>query len=583
VDPRHELAIIRRSWKLIVVVGVLAAAVAFVVSNAMARTYESSSRLLVGQALQASNPDVTLFQSTTDLAQTYAVIGETRQLLEKVRQKLKLDIPLDALIDQISVQPVAGQPMIDIDAKADSPDKAAAIANEVANQLIAIAPAIGAHDPDEAFAQQNLQDTAEQITQARTELQSLLGIADRTPEQQARLDVLQARLISLQATYAALLQNATTVAANRVSVIDPAVPPLEASSPRVLLNTVLAGILGMLLAIGVVCLLEHLDDRVKSAEEVEALTGLPNLGTILRMPGPVDREPFYRMATLLYPRSPAAEAFRTIRTNVEFASIDKPFGTIVVTSAAPGEGKTVTASNLAVAFAQSGRRTILVDADLRRPGVHDMFSLANAAGLTDLVHSDTIRVDDVLRRTDNPNLSVITAGIVPPNPAELLGSARMAVILDRLRDSADIIVFDTAPVGAVTDAAILAAKADATLFVVQPYKTTERVVRRGREALNKVNARVIGTVLNNVPQGFTDAVAYYGRYGPEGEATTAAAAGSIQPYVEAPARVPAPAASAPQPQPSSGPTVTEPTRMTVAKTRTPRTPRAPRAKPTETP
>ena len=568
MDLRREFGIVRRAWKVIVLVGVLAAAVAFVASNAMARTYESGSRLLVGQALQASNPDVNLFQSATDLAETYAVIGETRQLLEKVKASLKLDVPVETLLTQVSVRPVQDQPMIDIRATAGTPEEAAAIANAVSEQLIAIAPSIGAGEPDAAFARQDLKDTAEQITQTRDEVRSLLALTNRTSEEQARLDILESRLVSLRATYAALLQNATTVAANRVSVIDPAVPPLEASSPRVLLNTVLAGILGVLLAIGVVFLLEHVDDRVKSAEEVETLTGLPNLGTVLRMPGPADREPFYRMATLLYPRSPAAEAFRTIRTNIEFASLDKPFRTIVVTSAAPGEGKTVTASNLAVAFAQSGRRTILVDADLRRPGVHDMFSLANAAGLTDLVHSDTTKVDDVLRPTENPNLSVITAGTVPPNPAELLGSGRMAVILDRLRDVADIMVFDTAPVGAVTDAAILAAKADATLLVVQPMRTTERVVQRGREALAKVNARVIGTVLNNVPQGFTDAVAYYGRYGADAETASATAPAPIHAVTDPPA-------------PAPGPGVTKPTRMTTAKPRTPRQPRPPRAKPSQ--
>jgi polysaccharide biosynthesis transport protein len=579
VDPRQELAIIRRSWKVVLLVGVLAAVVAFVASNAMSKTYESSSRLLVGQALQAANPDVNLFQTSTNLAQTYAVIGETRQLLGQVRTNLKLDVSLEDLISQVSVRPVQGQPMIDINASANSAETAAAIANEIAAELIARAPTIGASEPDTASTQQDLKDTSEQITQTRNQIQALLAVAQLTPDEQARLDVLQARILQLRATYADLLQSATTVAANRVSVIDPAVVPLEASSPKVLLNTVLAGILGMLLAIGVVYLLEHLDNRMKSAEHVETVTGVPNLGTILRMPGPADREPFYRMATLLYPRSPAAEAFRTIRTNIEFASIDKPFRTIAVTSAAPGEGKTVTASNLAVAFAQSGRKTILVDADLRRPGVHDMFSLANAAGLTDLVHSDTIRVDDVMRRTDNPNLTVITAGIVPPNPAELLGSARMEVILDRLRDKAEIIVFDTAPVGAVTDAAILAAKSDATLFVVQPYKTTERTVRRGREALAKVNARVIGTVLNNVPQGFTDTVAYYGRYGPESDVAATPVEGSIRPNAEMPA-APPPAQTT---QPPAGPTVIEPTRMTVAKPRTTRTPRAPRAKPTESP
>ena len=566
MDLPRELDIVRRSWKVIALVGVLAAAVAFLASSALPRTYESGSRLLVGQALQASNPDVNLFQSATDLAETYAVIGETRQLLEKVKTTLKLDIPIETLIANVRVRPVQDQPMIDIRATGDTPEKAAAIANEVAEQLIAIAPAIVPGEPDAAFAQEDLKDTAEQITQTRDELRELLALPERTPEQQVRLDVLESRLVSLRATYAALLQNATTVAANRVSVIDPAVAPLEASSPRVLLNTILAGILGLLLAVGLVFLLERVDDRVKSADEVEQATGVPNLGTVLRMPGAADREPFYRMATLLYPRSPAAEAFRTIRTNIEFASIDKPFQTIVVTSAAPGEGKTVTASNLAVAFAQSGRRTILVDADLRRPTVHDMFSLSNTVGLTDLVHSDATTVADVLRPTDNPNLWVVTAGTVPPNPAELLGSGRMAVILDRLRDVAEIIVFDTAPVGAVTDAAVLAGRSDATVLVVQPMRTTERVVRRGREALAKVNATVIGTVLNNVPHGFTDGMAYYGRYGSEGDAASHALSAPVSITTGPPA-------------PTPGAPVTPPTRMTVAKPRSPRKPRPPRTSP----
>jgi non-specific protein-tyrosine kinase len=550
---------------VIALVGVLAAVVAFVASNAMARSYASGSRLLVGQALQASNPDVNLFQSATDLAETYAFIGESRQLLERVKTSLKLDVPVETLISQVSVRPVNGQPMIDIQATAGSPEDAAAIANAVADQLIAIAPAIGAGgEPDPAFAQQDLKDTAEQITQTRDELQSLLAIPDRTPEQQTRLDVLESRLVSLRATYAALLQNATTVAANRLSVIDPAVPPLEASSPRVVLNTVLAGILGVLRRRRHFLLSTRRPDEVGRA--YRDVTGVPTSGRSCGCRAR-DREPFYRMATLLYPgRRP--RGVPDDRTNIEFASIDEPFRTIVVTSAAPGEGKTVTASNLAAPSPRVAR-TILVDADLRRPGVHDMFSQTNGAGLTDLVHSDTIRVEDVLRPTDNPNLSVVTAGIVPPNPAELLGSGRMEVILDRLRDSAEIIVFDTAPVGAVTDAAILAAKSDATLLVVQPFRTTERVVRRGREALAKVNARVIGTVLNNVPQGFTDAVAYYGRYGADTEGAP-------------PATSPAQIVMEP-PAPPVGPEVTKPTRMTVAKARPRRSPRASRAKPTETP
>jgi succinoglycan biosynthesis transport protein ExoP len=574
VDLRRELGIIRNAWKVILLVGVIAAVVAFAASNALARTYEAESRLLVGQALQASNPDVNLFQSATDLAETYAVFGESRQLLERVKKDLKLDVPIETLLGQVQVRPVQDQPMLQIRASANSPDQAAAIANAVGAELMAIAPTIAAGgEPDPAFAQQDLKDTAEQITQTRDEVGALLAIAERTPEEQARLDVLESRLVSLRATYAALLQNATSVSANRLSVIDPAVAPLEASSPRVLLNTILAGILGVLLAIGVVFLLEHIDDRVKSAEQIEEITGLPNLGTVMRMPGPADREPFYRVATLLYPRSPAAEAFRTIRTNIEFASLDEPFQTIVVTSAAPGEGKTVTAANLAVAFAQSGRRTVLVDADLRRPGAHQMFSLSNNVGLTDLVHSDAVALRDVSCPTESPNLSVITAGTVPPNPAELLGSGRMVVILERLREAFEIIVFDTAPVGAVTDAAILAAKSDATLFVVQPLKTTERVVRRGREALAKVNARVIGAVLNNVPQGFTDSVAYYGRYGVSADATG--------PQAAPPQALTVPAATEPV-TPPAAPHVTNPTRLTASRSRSRQSQaRPPKAKPTQ--
>ena len=563
MDPRRELGIIRSWWKPVIFAGLLAAVAAFAASNVLPKTYEAQSRLLVGQALQTRNPDVNLFQSAIDLSRTYAAIGETRQVLEKVIAKVGINVPVETLLNQVSVKAATDQPLIDIKASADTADKAAAIANALGAELIALAPAIGASgDPNTAFAQQDLRDTAQQISDTRAEVQTLLTKTNRTPSEQLRLDVLETRLVSLRASYAALLQNATAAAANRLTVIDPAVAPGDAASPRIVLNTILAGILGVLLAIGAAFLLEHLDDRVKSAEQVEQVTGLPTLGMVMRMPGAGSREPFYRMATLLYPRSPAAEAFRTLRTNIEFASLDKPFRTVVVTSSAPGEGKTVVASNLAVAIAQSGRRTILVDADLRRPGVHGMFSLTNVPGLTDMVRSDDVQLADVARTTEEANLSVVTAGTIPANPAELLGSRRMAVILDRLREAADVVIFDTAPVGAVTDAAILAAKADATLFVVQPLRTTERVVRRGREALAKVNARVIGAVLNNVPHGFTDAVAYYGRYSVTEETHGTPAATPVGAMVETP---------------GGGPTLTPPVRTTTAgKAGGPRPPRGTR-------
>ena len=195
------------------------------------------------------------------------------------------------------------------------------------------------------------------------------------------------------------------------------------------------------------------------------------------------RKEFYQLAGLLYPRSSFAEAYRTLRTNIEFASLDSPVRTLLVTSSAPGEGKTVTAANLAIVFAQSGRTVILVDADLRKPGVHVIFDLPNTRGLTDLLRHQSISVDAVANSTEQDNLRVVTTGPLPPNPAELLGSKRMRTVVQRLQEEADLVIFDSPPLLAVTDAAVLGSYLDGTLFVIDAAKGRRRLVRMGRETL----------------------------------------------------------------------------------------------------
>ena len=216
-------------------------------------------------------------------------------------------------------------------------------------------------------------------------------------------------------------------------------------SPTTLLNTLLAAVVGLLLAVAVVAVVEYLDDRVKDADAVQEVAGLSTLGTVARMKNDADQAEFYRLATLLYPRSAVAEAYRTLRTNVEFASVDAPIRTLLVTSSAPNEGKTVTAANLAVAFAQAGRPTILVDADLRKPAVHVIFKVPNQHGLTTMLRADAATVDTTAHATDQANLRIITTGPLPPNPAELLGSQRMRAIVERLRSEAELIIFDAPP------------------------------------------------------------------------------------------------------------------------------------------
>lgn len=510
MDLRRQLAVLRSWAKWIVLGAIVAGVAAFALSNFLPRVYESDTRILVGQALQSSSPDVDQLQSAQNLALTYAEIARSRTLLQRVMDEVGIEETPEEFEQRITVATTNEQPFIDIIARGESGAQARALADSVATQLLMIAATVGTEDQAiSSFVSEDMTAIQTQITQIRAEIARLVADTSRTVAQQTRLDTLEDRLVDLRGTYADLLQTPTRSESNRLTVIDPANTPLEPASPRPLFNTAIAVLLGLLAVIAVAFVWEKLDDRVKTQEDVERVTGLATIGQISRMPGERDRKPFYRLATLLYPRSPAAEAFRALRTNLEFASVDKMFRTIVITSSVPREGKTVVASNLAVAFAQSGRKVILVDADLRRPNIHEMFGLRNDRGLTDMVRSDEIRFEQVANQTEVPGLLIVTSGTPPANPAELLGSQRMQRVLQRLQESAEIVVIDTAPVGAVTDAAVLAAEADATIFLIQARRTSERVATRGREALEKVHAHVIGVVLNDVHVRSGDATTYY--------------------------------------------------------------------------
>ena len=206
------------------------------------------------------------------------------------------------------------------------------------------------------------------------------------------------------------------------------------------------------------------------------------------------------LITLTDPRSPAAEAYRALRTNLTFAALDKPIETLVVTSAAPGEGKSTTLANLAVTMAQGERRTILVDADLRQPKLHELFGVSNSRGLTTMfVEPDALR-DPPLAQTAVGNLLLLPSGPLPPNPADLLGSSRMEEVIAALRDRADVILFDAPPVVVVTDAAVLGTKVDGVLLVVSAGRTRRDHAQQARELLERVHVRVVGAVLTNAPR-----------------------------------------------------------------------------------
>jgi non-specific protein-tyrosine kinase len=207
------------------------------------------------------------------------------------------------------------------------------------------------------------------------------------------------------------------------------------------------------------------------------------------------------LITVSEPRSSSSEAYRALRTNLDFASLDQALKTLVVTSAGVSEGKSTTLANLAVVSAQAGRRVVLVDADLRRPTLHQIFGLNNETGLTAALMDEAILSAPPIQDTAIEGLSVLTSGPLPPNPAELMGSRRMEALIEVLAQQADQVFFDTPPVVAVTDAAVLATKVDGVLLVVSAGQTRREYARTAVQRLQQINARLVGTVLTNMQMG----------------------------------------------------------------------------------
>ena len=498
LEARRQLAV-ARSWAPLLIISVLIAGVAgYVISNSQPRIYEGRALLIVGQSLSGANPDYNQLLVSQRLSATYATVATTRPILERVIARVGLQQTTDELARNVQAVAAPDNALLSILARDGDPARAAAISNALAEELIAVSPAVAGEEAELLKAvDEDLAAVREQITATQSEIALLVDKAERTPAEDARLETLRDRVTTLRSTYSNLLSFRSSDSSNLLTTVEAAVAPLVQVSPRPLFTAILAAVLGLLVGSAIAFVLEYLDDTVKSPADVEELLGLPTLGAISMMPGGKNRPAMYRLAALLYPQSPVAEAYRTVRTNIEFASLDRPLGTLLVTSGAPHEGKTVTAANLAVLFAQAGRSVLLVDTDLRRPTLDTLFRVKNEGGLTTLLRSDEATLESVAHETEQPNLRLLTTGPLPPNPADLLGSKRMKALVARLRKEADLVIFDSPPLRIVTDAAVLSSLVDATVLVVRAGQSRGAEVRHGREML-KPNVAVLGVVLNGI-------------------------------------------------------------------------------------
>lgn len=502
MELRQYIAILWR-WAWLILLGVvLAGGTAYLVSINMVPIYRSSATLLVSKGYDPTFTDYTSILTSERLAKTYGELLRSRPVLAEVIDNLNLGLTFTELAEKVDVKLVRDTQLIVVAVEDPSSYWAARIANQIPRVFMQQNEALqsGRYATSMESLSQEMAEVDEDIQ--RTE-ESIAGLERRgTAADQDELARLETNLTRLRGSYSELLRTyeeirvAEARALDSIVVVVPAQTPRRPVSPRILLNTALAATVGLMIAVGIVFLLEYLDDTVKTPDDVERVFGLPILGTIARIPG-LENPPDH-LVTAHHPRSPTSEAYRVLRTNVQFSTIGNPDGILLVSSPGPLEGKTTTSANLAVTMAQDGRRVILVDTDLRRPALHKFFALHNRLGFSDLVLSDELPVERALQRTDVQGLEILTSGTLPPNPAELLGSERAQRLLRSLRERADVVILDSPPALVVADAAILAAQSTGVIVVVEQGRTRTEEARRGKEALDKAGAKLLGIVLNKV-------------------------------------------------------------------------------------
>lgn len=539
--------------------------------------YRSTTTLLLSPASgQGSLLPGAATEATSQLAQTYNHYLKTQMFAELVIAREGLALSAAEFVNSVSTSMIEGTQFFEITAVSDDPGKAQQLASAIADnfiqenlaqqrQEVAARRAAGDVDNIQTVLVEKLererQYYEEEIALLRTSIKNMQN-QPATADHDAALDQVQTqlsdyeeRLVQIMGDQIKLQPPVDEQQFNAVTVVEPANLPITPVNNQGLRNILFAFVASLLLGTALAVGLDFLDYTIKSPEELEELLGQSALGvlglikpTMSRRNTNAGTEAIAKELIILSePRAPLAESVRALRTNLRFSGAGRQLHSIVVTSAGPGEGKSTVAANLAIAFAHAGQQVILIDGDLRRPSLHQKFKINKTFGLSNLLIADNPTdpavITQHLQAGPIPNLRILASGALPPNPAELLSAEWAVSIYTAIEAQADLVIWDSPPVLTVTDAAILAARADATIQVIKAGETRRDIVVKTREVLQRVGANVLAPVLNQVQDrdvGYYQY--YYYRYGKYG-----------QPYgMEEAKRAEeaAPAAAAPDKQPS---------------------------------
>jgi tyrosine-protein kinase len=499
---RAYLHVLRRRKWWVMSIALLGLAASLALSLTAHKQYSATAQLLVQPSVTAGTAGTAPQPVTqTDVA-TELQLVTSAPVVQAVRAKL-------GSAPAVTAAQVGQTNVIAITATSRVPSRAARIANLYAN----------------AFVQYRQQVTSSSLASAEAQLRSQistlgnqirsLGRNTATPAASALLNqeaVLKEQLAQMEVSGA--------VNTGEVALVTPAQTPVAPSSPKPVQDALLGLAAGFALGLGASFLRESLDDRLASKEVAERAGGAPVLAMTPLVPS--GRRPEPTVAVVAEPSSPAAEAYRSLRTSLQFARQERRLRTIVVTSPGVGDGKTSTLANLGVVFAQAGERVLLVSCDLRRPKIGEFFGLDEREGLTSVLLGEHTIEETLTPVPGIDRLTLLPAGPIPPNPAELLNGSRVRDIFTQLSEQFDLVLVDSPPVLPVTDAAILSQYADATLLLAAAGQTRRGDLHRAAEKLDQVGAMILGIVLNKVTKqtsrdygygyGYEYAYSYGGRH-----------------------------------------------------------------------
>ncbi len=522
IDLQAYWFVLRRWVWLIILAGFVAGISAYLISAYFVTPiYQASAQIAVQPSTSLMGATYSDILAGQYAASTYARMLNARPLQQEALRRLGYSeeaIAKQQVPYSLSTATVRDTQLIEV--KVESSDRL--LAANLANTLVQV------------FIEQNQARQTARFTEYRQGLEAEIKavedamvalrtrIAQASASERAALEADLARKQDLLNRYNQAYQNvqlAELQATDLITLVQSADVPESPVRPRKAMNALLAAVVAGMVVVGFVFLREYLDTSVKTPDEAEALLEAPVLGQIWQeksmMKG--NGQALHKIV-LENPVSLTAEAFRVLRTNLQFASVDHPVHTLLVSSAGPSEGKSAVTLNLALALGAAGKRVIVVDADLRRPQVHKYAGLRREPGLSDaLVDRESPITRYLQPLAELESVRILPPGRMPPNPTELLGSRRMAELLEQCKAEADLVIVDSPPVLAAADTPVLAAQVDGTLMVVEVGGADRRMVRDAYEQMQRAGARILGVVLNKIPQDGKRGYYYYHYYYSEGQ------------------------------------------------------------------